>query len=799
MIPFGFRGFRVPPTSLYLNGPILSFPLQPVSTAGTSGSTVVLTGFATVSYANTSTLPVGLGTIRYSWYEQGIGPLREGENVTGTATTILTLSNLVSPQDNGRVFYLQADYQPTSKTGNAFNDPLVSNTSSITILPLIEIIAEPTDRSTIPNKSVVFSVDASLTDATFDQALSYQWQLNGQNIDDGVVTTVVPATRYEQTFAEDTTITIPAGSSDIEITVAGAHGGGGGTDTGNAGGGGGSGRSGTFSYASGGRTLDLRVGRGGNTGSEGSSAGGGYGGSSNVASGGRGGASGRGGWSGSGGGGGGASGVYDRTVGRYTVVAGGGGGGGGGSFSGASGLGGSSGGDFQSTSGSFSISNGGNGADKSGDGGGGGAGGGGATGGGGGSAGNDGGPRAGGGGGGGSKFDSQTSTLISQGTNGGGGYIKVAYNVPLEDGQPLIPGLTEEITVRTTVSGTKTANLTASVDNVGIQTVNCVISKDTATNTPIKSNIVTFSSLSAAQQYLMNIETISSSNTARLQTIDLFNGDYEFELNEGTYSLGEFNNYFSFYSPDRDIEVEMDLYGSKGLANGSFVGGEGGFSRIRFTMTRNTEFILTGLINNINTPFLYRKGSLIACVGSGGNAGRSFNGGFGGGIGISGQKGFGRDGGQGGTSYFAGTLPGTGIFGSYYVNAVPYNTDSKASSPNGGQVLPNPKGVYYRNQGLSPSADIGSSVQFRLKDGTLVTNTASINRGFKAGYSIIETSGLGNNGGNGGGGATGGQGGSNYCGGGGGSGYTDGSITVVSSTLGGSNGNSKVIMRYVSS
>ena len=50
--------------------------------------------------------------------------------------------------------------------------------------------------------------------------------------------------------------------------------------------------------------------------------------------------------------------------------------------------------------------------------------------------------------------------------------------------------------------------------------------------------------------------------------------------------------------------------------------------------------------------------------------------------------------------------------------------------------------------------------------------------------------------GDGGSGATGGQGGSlGFAGGGGGSGYTDGSVTVVSTQLGGSTEDAKVILR----
>ena len=123
--------------------------------------------------------------------------------------------------------------------------------------------------------------------------------------------------------------------------------------------------------------------------------------------------------------------------------------------------------------------------------------------------------------------------------------------------------------------------------------------------------------------------------------------------------------------------------------------------------------------------------------------------------------------------------------------------DTKAVSPNGGRVLSCPRGVYWRQQGFSACLDVGTT-QFRLSDGTILTNTGSIARGFKVGYGINETAGDGTtNGGRGGNGATGGNGGING-GGGGGSGYTDGSVTVISTQQGGSTGTAKVILRVVS-
>ena len=790
MSAVGFHFNRSVPTLLDLNGPLLSFTEQPESIS-TDGSTVTLTGIATVSFGSTD--PVNDGTIEYQWYEVGVGPVQEGDNASGTATTSLVLQNLVSPQDSGRQFYLESSYVPTSSTGSGINAPHNSDISTVTIFPFIEIIAQPSNTTTIPNRDATFNIDASLSDATFAESLSYQWTLNGENAVDGTQTQEIPVTRYTETFSSDTTVTLPDDALDVEIEIAGASGGGGGWDAGGPGGGGGSGRYGKFSYAQGGRTLQFKVGRTGNGGGTGNQQVGGGPGSSNVASGGKGGGAGQNGWSGGGGGGGGASGVYDESLGYYTIVAGGGGGGGGGSLNrtGSSAGGASS---FNASTGSFSITNGNAGQTKSGDGGGGGAGGGGATGGSGGGSGQDTsyGGRAGSSGG--SKYStSVVQSVIDDRNSSGNGFVKLKYDVPAGSDSTGIFKI-----INTTCSGTNTDTLTASTDTVGIQTIGCILTHPTATNSPLTSDTALFSAISNELSYPLKIEEIGGLSEANVIDIDLFNGDFELNtILSGDITNDEYTSYYSIYAPDKDLTLEVDLYGGKGANVGNFVGGEGGFSRIRFTMEQNVEYVITGLNPLIDAPFLYRKGSLIACVGQGGSAGSTGNGGFGGGIGVSGDKGNGRRGGEGGDSVSDGTLSNIGIFGSLFTTAVPVAPDTIATNPDGGRTLPCPYGVYWRNQGVSACSDVGNT-QFRLSDGTVVTNTANIQRGYKAGYSIIETAGLGNvNGGNGGNGATGGRGGIGGDGGGGASGYTDGSVTVVSSILGGSNDVAKVVIRIV--
>ena len=94
----------------------------------------------------------------------------------------------------------------------------------------------------------------------------------------------------------------------------------------------------------------------------------------------------------------------------------------------------------------------------------------------------------------------------------------------------------------------------------------------------------------------------------------------------------------------------MDLYGGKGYDVDAYQGGQDGYSRIRFTMEQNVEYVITGLSTSVNAPFVYRKAQLIA-VGGGGDAGATAGGGRGGGVGIAGEEGRGRSAGVGGDAF----------------------------------------------------------------------------------------------------------------------------------------------------
>ena len=78
-----------------------------------------------------------------------------------------------------------------------------------------------------------------------------------------------------------------------------------------------------------------------------------------------------------------------------------------------------------------------------------------------------------------------------------------------------------------------------------------------------------------------------------------------------------------------------------------------------FTMTRNVEYVLAGMTDSVQAPYLYRKATLIANVGKGGDAGTRGRGGFGVVVNNGGENAPGRDGGRGGKIHWSAgtTLP----------------------------------------------------------------------------------------------------------------------------------------------
>jgi len=830
MSPIDLQVFKDIPTRIELNGPVITILQHPSSVSVCAGSTVSFVGLATATFpTQVPTNPAeNSGEIKYEWYEVGVGPVTDGPNVVGSSTTTLTISNL-STNDFGRQFFLRVDYIPSAyeevgiakSTGNALNDPSDTNIATINVFPNISITKNPSDATAAQRRNATFTAEGVATDSS---PVNYQWQIgcvnavNGTNTYTpacgGVSLTVLNITnestgqtvsvnfntvgRYSSFTPGVVYTLVPQGTFSTTIRAVGGRGG---TEQrgGNTGGLGGYAQ-GTFTFVQN-QAYKLIV-AGAGVHSDNTLA------QQNPAATASGGGSGSGTFVGTGGGaqGGGYTGLFITSIAQSNAVliAGGGGGanrdpGRGASGGGSSGVSngsnqgpGRSGGSASQTAGGAGGDGGNSGtALKGGDGvaslyssgGGGGYFGGGG-----------GGPV--GVGGGGSGFIN--TTLVTNGSyvtevsgtfpadfSGGGFNNRNDGNFEIIFGTG---GGTS--TYRNTVSGAQSSTMTISSEEAGSQSVKCIISHPTACNSPVITNSATFTTVPSRE--LIRVLTVPQDSTiATIENVNLFERDYVFPG----------NNFYALtllHAVEKDIDVIVEMQGPAGNGNGGFVGGQGGISVIRFTMRRNEEYLVTGFsqANVGDAIYFYRRASLIAVMGGGGNAGNRGNGGDAGGVNVAGGSGFGPGGGAGGVLFAPGTLPPNGVFGSSFGRAA-QSPDATAPNPLGGRVLPCPRGGYYRNQGLSPCQNLGD-VQFRIADGRIVTNSDVISRGFKAGLGIRQTAGLGlNGGGQGGNGATGGNGGNGGGGGGGGSGYTDGSVTIISTRQGGNPGPGNFRVRLV--
>ena len=864
------------PTDLDLNGPVLSYTTQPDDQTKNRGETASFTVAATTTFpGNSGADGNDTGTINYQWYQvdntipvmigvdgtpgvlQG-NPLTDGADgnttISGATTTNLQIVNVDTPGDSGRQFFCRITYTPGDEydsadkgTGSALNEPVQSDTATLTVNPLLEIVTQPSSASAYINNPATFTVGAKLTDNT-TASLSYAWYVGvgaatptlvenktytTQNVTQETVSVIVEdfvtdttTHSFSQGYgAGDHNAFIPPTGSNISLSIGGASGGNGGSDADGSGGVGGAGRHGQFTMPAPkgrGQLITFRIGNAGGGGGRGQFWSFGSNGASNIAPGGRGGGAGPRGWSGGGGGGGGASGIL-RGGAELIAVAGGGGGGGGGSWKRPASRGFDANSWYPYNGGTINTYSGGQGGDCPSDGGGGGAGGGGSGGSaGGGVAGFDKRYGGGGGGGGNSDYRSDIISLNSFGGVGGDGFGGISFNYTTSSTRPVkVPRdvVQDKIIYQNTkISGQGTPTLTIESDSAEFnisRSLYCIVSSNLATNSPLTSDTVSSTLSDPSGQDRLIIETISGDGTANIQEVNLLNGEEEIVAGNEDLDNGTSGYLYSLYSPDKDLKVEMDLFGGKGgKADGNGTGGDGGYSRIKFTMEQNVEYVIAGLNNALNTPFLYRKATLLAVVGQGGMGSAGGDGGRGGGIGVSGEQGR-NAGGFGGTHILTGnplTVNGIWSHPSYVPDTGIYTGDlaNAETSTQGGETIRCTKGDYWATQGFSPCDDVGlmGFSKFRMADGTEISNTGDINRGYKDGYAIQFTGGLGRANGrvdsafgppglaSGGHGATGGSGGLGYAAGGGGSGYSNGEVTVVDTQLGGSTfTEAKIIIR----
>ena len=188
----GFKVFRNTPTTIDLNGPILSFLEQPVGIT-TIESTASFTGIVTST-------PVGTGHLSYQWYEVGVGAVGSASTAEVGIGTTLTVTGLVDPDDSGRQFYLESSYVASAygsspitagtarSTGNALNAPLNSNTVALGVAPTISITTQPGIATVVTSANASFGIAATVTDGTINN-LTYRWQEDGSDLSDSTTVT----------------------------------------------------------------------------------------------------------------------------------------------------------------------------------------------------------------------------------------------------------------------------------------------------------------------------------------------------------------------------------------------------------------------------------------------------------------------------------------------------------------------------------------------------------------------------------------------------------------------------------
>ena len=409
---------------------------------------------------------------------------------------------------------------------------------------------------------------------------------------------------------------------------------------------------------------------------------------------------------------------------------------------------------------------------------------------------------AGGGGGGQSAYNNQVATLVSGTSNQSTDpYVKVKYTSATQSGGT-------SVTTNTVISGATSDTLTLDSDRVGIQTVRCKLTHPVAVNKETAASLPVTRANSAIYTKTVDFEAISATN----QQISQLN--YEITRDWMNYSGGTSNqNLFlsslnvgattvtpnrtiTIFPPDENINVKITMVGGSGDDFNGNSGGEGGLTAFTYTLLKNVEYTFKFGYNTDEGQtaslgrggpgaYFYEKGVLLVACGGGGASGwYGGNGGAGGGAGIAGGNGSGSGGGTGGVSVSTGGLPAAG---------------QQPSGTTGGKVETCTSGQYWSQQGYSPCSDMGTQ-KFRTYQGTQVSNSSSITRGYKASSNVTTDSGWNGfrtNGGfssshvsgtfvgGGGSGAYGGNAASNTSSGGGGaSGYTNGAVNLVSAQAG---------------
>ena len=219
-------------TTLDLNGPFLRYTTQPsLSGEVSNGGSVTLSGIATADFKHNPTIPgervTNTGSVAYQWYIDGAIAV-DGTDISGAQTSEITISNLTNPDDNGKTAVLYASYDASAyqssspvtagtarSTGNAPNEPLLSDTVTINVTPVLSIRLQPTAISDgLEDSFSIFNIDAEVSDSTLDSQITYQWRIDGVNLTDsatvtGSTTTQLKIKKTEGTYTIDCLVSHP--------------------------------------------------------------------------------------------------------------------------------------------------------------------------------------------------------------------------------------------------------------------------------------------------------------------------------------------------------------------------------------------------------------------------------------------------------------------------------------------------------------------------------------------------------------------------------------------------------------
>lgn len=227
MIGLGF--YNAHNTTLDINGPFLRFTDEPAAATANDGGSVTISGTAVAEFKHSPTIPgervTNTGEIKYQWYIDGVAAEDATDRISGSQTNEITISNLVSPTDNGKSVVLRATYEGSAyqseegaitagiarSTGNGVNEPVDTSAAIITVNPTISITTQPVDATAAQGLNAIFTVVAVASD---ESDVSYQWNKDGVALSDS------------DTISGSNTPTLTISGSDIgtsNITVTISH------------------------------------------------------------------------------------------------------------------------------------------------------------------------------------------------------------------------------------------------------------------------------------------------------------------------------------------------------------------------------------------------------------------------------------------------------------------------------------------------------------------------------------------------------------------------------------------------